>query len=142
MSRIRMGRVKRTNKSCHKHKPLSYIIGHFHMQPQQKQHTTATHYCNKLLQQITPTHYCKTLLQHTPATHHYFHTIFIRSHPITFICSHSRSTSAEVRLQHTTATHYCNTLLQHTTATHYCNKLLQHTTATHCCITSPSACEP
>ena len=38
-------------------------------------------------------------------------------------------------LQHTTATHYCNTLLQHTTATHYCNTLLQHATATHYCNT-------
>ena len=148
-----MGRVKRTNKSCHTHKPLSYIIDHFQMQPQQKQHTTATHYC-------------KTLL-HTDATHHYFHTIVICSHPIIFICSHSRSSSnlfiweshthgwvmshicmralhipqvarlsaCNILLQHTTATNYCNKPPQHTTATHYCNTLLQYTIATHYCNT-------
>jgi len=33
--------------------------------------TTATHYCNTLLQHTTATHYCNTLLQHPTATHIY-----------------------------------------------------------------------
>jgi len=82
------------------------------------QHTTATHYCNTLLQHTTATHYCNTLLQHTAAKH-YCNTL----------------------LQHTTATHYCNTLLQHTTATHYCSTPLQHTTATHYCNTTPHSAD-
>jgi len=45
-------------------------------------------------------------------------------------------------MQHTTATHCCNTLLQHTNVPtmssllwYYCNTLPQHTTATHYCHT-------
>ena len=60
--------------------------------------TTATHYCNTLLQHTTATHYCNTLLQH-----------------------------ANEPIMSPLLWYYCNTLLQHTTATHYCNTLLQHT---------------
>jgi len=64
-------------------------------------HTTATRYCDTLLQYTTATRYYNTLLQHATATH-YCNTI----------------------LQHATATRYCDTLLQHATATRYCNTLL------------------
>ena len=51
------------------------------------------------------------------------------------------------QLQHTTATHYCNTLLQITIATHYCNTplqhtILQHTTATHYCPNTQYSLQP
>ena len=70
-------------------------------------HTTATRYCNTLLQHATATRYCNTLLHYT-----YCSTLL----------QHATATHL---LQHTSAPHYCTTQMQ------------RHTTATNCYIILP-----
>ena len=89
----------------------------FHMQPQQKyfcRSTTATHYCNTLLQHITATHYCNTLLQHTTVTHHCNTTSDLANtrdrKPISVGIIPSSTLHNN---ENQSATHKCNTLLQH-----------------------------
>ena len=95
---------------------------------------------------VTHTHDLSTLLSlssfslYLSCTHTHTHT-------------HAHIHSCNTLLQHTPATHYCNShcttlqnrllrayILQHTTATHYCNTLLQHTTATHTAPHSKTGC--
>ena len=88
--------------------------------------TSATHYCNTLLQHTDATQYCNTLLQHT-TYQKYQRSVASRrqtgqDRTATYYCNTLQ--------QHSTATYYCNILLRYTDATHYCNTLLQHTNAT------------
>jgi len=119
-----------------------------------EQHTTATRYCNALLQHTTWTkpqrwqhlmgiweresigqsgNTCsvqESVLQHSIATY-----------PCTTLLQHTTATcyySKGIGEVATVAVYrgvYYITLLQHTTTTHYCNTPLQHTTATHYCNT-------
>lgn len=70
--------------------------------------STATQYCNKLLQHSPTTQYHNTVLQHSTTTQY---------------CNKVP--------QHSTVTQYCNTVLQQITTTQYCNTVLQHTTTTN-----------
>jgi len=130
------------------------------------QHTTATHYCNTLLQRTTatqhlseawarhccsmadrPRSYCDTIIQHPTATH-YCNTL-LQHTTATHYLSEAwaqryslgfrllNSRQAEIVLQHTTATHQRNTILWHNTATDYSHRLLKHITATPSCYILP-----
>jgi len=73
------------------------------------QHTTATHCCNTLLQHPFTTH-------HSSASSAYF---ALASGVAVQCAGDTHMYTPKQCMQHTTATHCCNTLLQHTTTTHY-----------------------
>ena len=112
------------------------------------------------------------ICKHTHARTHIKHAyvciyvyIYIQTHTTfsSMSCAQAELQHTDTLLQHTTAAHYCSTLLQHTphsrrwvcaqaalqhtnlllqhtTATHDCNTRLQHTVATHTTFSSMSPC--